>query len=100
MVPMARPLNADVPIGPVHVFPPSVDLNIPTPAAESAEEFASPVPTYSVLPVESFGSTMIELPEFMPKLPDRNSQFGCPSSAFFVRHTPPPAGIAQRRQLP
>src|SRR4029453_5691014 len=100
MLPIARPLKTERPSGPIHVFPPSVDLYIPAPAAQSPEAFASPVPTYRVSPLESFGSIVIELPDWMPKSGDRNSQFGCPLSAFFVRHTPPPAANTQRRQSP
>ena len=98
MLPIARPPNTEAPSGPVHVSPPSVDLYRPTPAAESPDAFASPVPTYSVLPLASFGSSVIELPDWMPNSPDRNSQFGWPLNAFFVRHTPPPAANTQRRQ--
>ena len=98
MLPMARPANAAAPSGPIQVSPPSVDLYIPTPAAESLEALASPVPTYSVSPVGSLGSSVIELPEFIPKSPDRNCQLGWPLSAFFVRHTPPPAANIHTRQ--
>src|SRR3954467_14963393 len=100
MLPIARPLKTARPSGPVQVSPPSVDLYIPVPAAESPDAFASPVPTYRVLPVASFGSSVIELPDWMPKSEERNSQLGCPASAFFVRHTPPPAAKTQRRQWP
>ena len=51
---------------------------MPTPAAESPEAFASPVPTQTVFPVGSFGSTVIELTAWIPKEPERNSQFGWP----------------------
>src|SRR4029453_7467255 len=96
MVPRARPLKTEAPSGPVQVSPPSVVLYMPLPTAESAEALASPVPTYSVLPLGSFGSIVIELPDWMPKSVERNSQFGCPLSAFFVRQTPPPAANNHR----
>jgi hypothetical protein len=76
MLLMARPLKTERPSGLVHVSPPSVDLYRPAPAAESPEALASPVPTYSVLPVGSFGSSVIALPDWIPKFGERNSQFG------------------------
>ena len=44
----------------LQLLPSSVDLKRPRPASLSPLPFASPVPTYSVLPVGSFGSTAIE----------------------------------------
>ena len=60
--------------------------------------FPSPVPTQSVSPLGSFGSIVIEPIELIPKLPDRYSHLGFGSNAFFVRQTPPPAGVIHMRQ--
>src|SRR5262245_10529558 len=100
MVPIERPLNSATPSGPVQVSPPSVDLYRPTPAAESPDAFASPVPAYRVLPVASLGSISSELPDWMPKPADRNFQRGVSPRALSVRHTPPLAAKIHRRQLP
>ena len=53
-----------------------------------------------MFPDGSFGSTTTEPIAWIPNEPDRNSQLGFPASAFFVRHTPPPATPSQSRQLP
>lgn len=53
-----------------------------------------------MFPDGSFGSRVIELPDWIPKSLERNCQFGCPLRAFLVRQTPPPAAYTQRRQLP
>ncbi len=53
-----------------------------------------------MFPVGSFGSSAIELPDWIPKSPERNFQLGWPLSAFLVRHTPPPAANTHKRQLP
>src|SRR6516165_711272 len=57
--PMARALNELLPIGPLHVSPPSIDLYNPTPASLSADALASPVPTQTILLL--FGSSVMEL---------------------------------------
>ena len=62
--------------------------------------FASPVPTYTVLPLGSLGSRYTLPAALMPSGPPRYSQFGCPLSAFFVRQTPPPAGVMYATQSP
>src|SRR5512132_1322665 len=84
-------------MGPVHVSPPSVDLYRPTPASLSAEALASPVPTQTVL--GSLGSSAIELTALIPNEPERYFQVGSDTRASSVRHTPPPAGVAHRRQF-
>src|SRR5580700_324391 len=92
MVPIDRALNCALPIGPVQVSPPSVDLYSPTPASLSADALASPVPAQIVL--ESLGSIAMELPELIPNEADRYVHFGMVARASLVRHTPPPAGVA------
>src|SRR5262252_9476487 len=93
MDPIARALNCGLPIGPVQVSPPSVDLYSPTPASLSPDAFASPVPTHTVF--GSFGSSWIELPELIPNETERYFQMGVVARASLVRHTPPPAATAQ-----
>src|SRR5687767_3230576 len=98
--PAARPLKCAVPNGPDHVVPPSVDLYTPTPAAESPDPFASPVPIQRVCPDASLGSSTMDPTALMPMLPERYSHRGLPERALSVRHTPPPAAAIQMRQSP
>src|SRR5262245_30505981 len=80
--PMPLPPNCGLPIGPVHVTPPSVDLYRPTPATQpDAQMFASPVPTQTVLPVGSLESMVTAPAELMPSGPPRYSQVGVLSIA-------------------
>src|SRR6478752_687704 len=72
---------------------------MPTPASESAEAFASPVPAYSVLAEASFGSSVSAPIALLAKLPETNSQPGLPERAFVVRQMPPPAAATHIRQL-
>jgi hypothetical protein len=82
-----------------HELPPSVDLYSPTPASESLEPFGSPVPTYTVFPVASVGSKIMEPMAFesMPLL--EGVQLGVDASALLVFHTPPPAAPIKTVQL-
>src|SRR6187397_2628772 len=72
---------------------------MPSPASESPDALASPVPAYSVLLVASFGSSASAPIAFVAKLPETNSQPGLPEIAFVVRQTPPPAAATHIRQL-
>src|SRR2546422_11721468 len=100
MLPTPRPAKADWPSGPVQVSPPSVDLKIPTPWTQPLPQvFASPVPTYSVLPVASFGSSVIEPMALIPNPPERYVHFTVFASASSVRQTPPPASATQSLQF-
>ena len=80
----------------VHVFPPSVDLQMPRPASESPEAFASPVPACSVL----LGASYVKVPiAFVPKLSETKVQLApLPERALSVLQTPPPAAPTQTRQ--
>src|SRR5882724_928135 len=74
---------------------------MPTPASQpELHRFASPVPRYSVLPLESLGSAVSAPTEFCPIPPVRYVQLGSAATASSVRQTPPPAAPTQRRQLP
>src|SRR3954447_1848282 len=77
---------------------PLVDLNSPTPASESEEPFASPVPAYSVLPLGSVGSTYREPIELLVRPVSTGSQATCPAKASAVRQIPPPAAATHSRQ--
>src|SRR5438270_13637983 len=72
MVLTPRALNTDPPIGPLQVSPPSVDLYSPTPASQPLlQALASPVPTHSVLPVGSLGSSTIDPTELISNEAER-----------------------------
>src|SRR5689334_14021475 len=73
---------------------------MPTPASESFDAFGSPVPAYTVLPVESLRSTSSEPMALVPKLPEMNSQTGLPASPSFALHTPPPAAATYSGHAP
>src|SRR2546421_3631637 len=74
---------------------------MPTPDSQPEEQrFASPVPRYSVFPLESLGSATSEPTEFSARPPSSHFQVGLAARAFSVRQTPPPAVPTQRRQLP
>src|SRR5689334_10089614 len=99
MAPIERLMPADSEPGTIaHVSPPSVDLYRPRPASESPEPFGSPEPAYSVLPVESVGSTISEPKALVFSPSSIGVQVGLVSSAFSVRQIPPPAAATQRRQ--
>ena len=97
--PIERPLDTGgLPGTKLQDLPVSVDLYRPTPASESLEPLGSPVPAYSVLADESFGSNAREPIAFdgMP-LPD-GFQLGR-ARASSATHTPPPAVPAKSLQL-
>src|SRR5215831_12992969 len=84
-------VDAVLPGTSVQLLPKSVDLYRPRPASESPEPFGSPVPTYRVLPFESFGSKTIEPIAFDGRPMLDECQFGCEARPLSASHTPPPA---------
>src|SRR5437763_3565815 len=73
---------------------------MPTPASESPDAFGSPVPAYSVLPDESLRSISSDPIALVPKLVERNCQFGLPASASGAFQTPPPAAATYSGHAP
>ena len=70
------------------------------PASESPDAFGSPVPAYTVRPVESFGSTVTVPMALVAKLLEMNCQFALsPASALVVLQSPPPAAPRYSVQL-
>src|SRR6266498_3094399 len=99
MDPMPRPPKTDLPYGPVHVSPPSVDLYRPTPWTQPLPHvLPSPVPTQSVF--GSAGSRVMAPMELIWNEPLRYFHEGSSASAFSVRQIPPPAGPTHMRQWP
>ena len=83
-----RPPNTVLPYGPVQVSPPSVDLYSPCPCTQPlAHVLPSPVPTNSVLPLASFGSSAIDPIELISNEPLRYFHDGSSASAFSVRQS-------------
>ena len=70
---------------------------MPTPDSESPDAFASPVPAYSVLPLESFGSRSMVPMAFDRKPLETKTQYGSGESGLSVRQMPPPAAATHRR---
>ena len=91
-------LTATLPWTRVQLAPPSVDLNRPTPASESAEPFGSPVPAYRVLPEGSLESTAMEPIAFEVRPLDDGRQLGEAASPLSVAQIPPPAAPTHTRQ--
>src|SRR5260370_33636987 len=78
-----------IPASCVHVLPPSVDFQMPRPASESPEAFASPVPAYRAL----FAASYVNVPiAFVPKLSETKVHLSpLPERALSVLQTPRPA---------
>src|SRR5947199_3936526 len=64
------------------------------------QPFPSPVPTYSVFPVESLESATRAPTELRARTPVSHVQLGFAAKASSVRQTPPPETPAHMRQLP
>src|ERR1700694_4792285 len=83
--------TAKLPSTSSQLSPPLVDLKRPSPASESPEALGSPVPTYSVRPLGSVGSTTMVPMALVVSPLETDLQVGLSERALLVRQLPQPA---------